>query len=129
MFYIHFIKNGKERKERNVLLKGWKRTEKNGKNGTFFMKERKRTERMERSFEKNGCPTLLVGQYSDSDRVSQSLQTPSRESKKLKPISPEEREREKVQEPDLEAVVGGEDWLSVREPQCECSSASGEIPD
>ena len=30
--------------------------EKNGKNGTFFYKERKRTER---SFEKNGCPTLF----------------------------------------------------------------------
>ena len=29
------------------------------KNGTFFYKERKRTERMERSFEKNGCPTLV----------------------------------------------------------------------
>ena len=28
-----FEKNGKERKEQNVLLK---RTEKNGKNGTFF---------------------------------------------------------------------------------------------
>ena len=32
--------------------------EKNGKNGTFFYKERKRTERMEHSYEKNGCPTL-----------------------------------------------------------------------
>ena len=32
-----FEKNGKERKERNVLLK---RTEKNAKNGTFFWKER-----------------------------------------------------------------------------------------
>ena len=36
-----------------------KRTEKNGKNVPFFRKERKRTERTERSFEKNGCPTLL----------------------------------------------------------------------
>ena len=35
-----------------------KRTEKNGKNVPFFRKERKRTERTERSFEKNGCPTL-----------------------------------------------------------------------
>ena len=34
-----FEKNGKERKERNVLLK--------------------RTERTECSFEKNGCPTLV----------------------------------------------------------------------
>ena len=32
--------------------------EKNGKNGTFFYKERKRTARTECSFEKNGCPTL-----------------------------------------------------------------------
>ena len=30
--------------------------EKNGKNGTFFYKERKGTERTERSFEKNGLP-------------------------------------------------------------------------
>ena len=29
------------------------------KNVPFFLKERKRTERTERSFEKNGCPTLL----------------------------------------------------------------------
>ena len=50
-----FKKNGKECKARSVLFK---RTEKNAKNGTFFLKERKRTQRMERSFEKNGCPTL-----------------------------------------------------------------------
>ena len=37
----------------------------------------------------------LVGQYSDSDRVSQPLKTPSRESKKLKSTSPEKRERER----------------------------------
>ena len=48
-----FIKNAKEQKERNIL---YKRSQKNGKNGTFFIKERKRKER---SFEKNGCPTLL----------------------------------------------------------------------
>ena len=35
-----FLKNGKERKERSVLLQ---RTEKNAKNGTFFCKERKIT--------------------------------------------------------------------------------------
>ena len=46
-------KNGKKR---NVLLQ---RTEKNAKSGTFFCKERKRTRRLERSFEKNGCPTLI----------------------------------------------------------------------
>ena len=34
-----FLKNGKECKERNVLLQ---RTEKNTKNGMFFCKERKR---------------------------------------------------------------------------------------
>ena len=34
--------------------------QKNAKNGTFFYKERKRTQRTERSFEKNGCPTLTV---------------------------------------------------------------------
>ena len=46
------LRLGKERnKERSVLFKG---TEKNGKNGTFFCKERKRTERTFRSFEKNG---------------------------------------------------------------------------
>ena len=32
--------------------------EKNAKIGTFFYKERKGTQRSERSFEKNGCPTL-----------------------------------------------------------------------
>ena len=37
----------------------------------------------------------LVGQYSDSDRVSQPLKTPSRESKKLKSTSLEKRERER----------------------------------
>ena len=49
------MKTKRTEKERSVLFK---RTEKNGKNGTFFYKERKRTERTERSFEKNGCPTL-----------------------------------------------------------------------
>ena len=50
-----FEKNGKEQKERNVLLKRTERTERSfEKNG----KERKRTERTARSFEKNGCPTL-----------------------------------------------------------------------
>ena len=39
--------------------------EKNGKNGTFFYKEWKRTERMKRSFEKNGCPTLLQTRFFD----------------------------------------------------------------
>ena len=34
--------------------------EKNAKIGTFFYKERKRTQRLERSFEKNGCPTLQI---------------------------------------------------------------------
>ena len=40
----------------------------------------------------------LVGQYSDSSRVSQLLQTPSRESKKLKLVQ-EKREEEKIQLP------------------------------
>ena len=53
--WVTVKKNGKELKERSVLFK---RMEKNAKNGTFFLKERKRTQRMERSFEKNGCPTL-----------------------------------------------------------------------
>ena len=35
--------------------------EKNAKINPFFYKERKRTQRSERSFEKNGCPTLLPG--------------------------------------------------------------------
>ena len=34
--------------------------EKNAKIGTFFYKERKRTQKLERSFEKNGCPTLKI---------------------------------------------------------------------
>ena len=53
--------------------------------------------------------------------LSQSRQTPSRESKKLKPNSPEERERGEVREPDLGIVVRKEDWLSIREPQRKCS--------
>ena len=38
--FLEFIETQKERKERNVLLQ---RTEKNGKNAPFFLKERKRT--------------------------------------------------------------------------------------
>ena len=34
--------------------------EKNAKIGLFFYKEQKRTQRSERSFEKNGCPTLVI---------------------------------------------------------------------
>ena len=34
--------------------------QKNAKNGMFFYKECKRTQRMERSFVKNGCPTLEI---------------------------------------------------------------------
>ena len=33
--------------------------EKNAKIVPFFYKEQKRTQRSERSFEKNGCPTLV----------------------------------------------------------------------
>ena len=40
--------------------------EKNAKIGTFFYKERKRTQRSESSFEKNGCPTLLLGHIEPS---------------------------------------------------------------
>ena len=40
-----------------LVVKGLKRTE---KNVPFFLKEQKRTQRMERSFEKNRCPTLPV---------------------------------------------------------------------
>ena len=43
-----------------------KRTKKNGKNGTFFWKERKRTER---SFEKNGCTTLLISGRNDGKKL------------------------------------------------------------
>ena len=47
----------------------------------------------------------LVGQYSDSDRMSQSLQSLSRESKKLKLYKPrEERERERIW---LESIYKG----------------------
>ena len=52
-----FIMNGKESKDRNVLLL---RKEKNAKIRTFFYKEGKRTQRLERSFEKNRCPTLVL---------------------------------------------------------------------
>ena len=51
VLFRSFLKNGKEQKERNVLLQ---RTEKNGKNVTFFCKERKRTERTFHPFIKNG---------------------------------------------------------------------------
>ena len=40
VLFRSFLKNGKEREKRNILLQ---RTEKNGKNVTFFCKERKRT--------------------------------------------------------------------------------------
>ena len=42
-----FQKNRKEQQEQNVLFK---RTDKNGKNRTFFLKERKSTARTECSF-------------------------------------------------------------------------------
>ena len=49
-----------------------------------------------------GCTVgKLVGQYSDSDRVSRSLQTPSRESKKLKHYQSRGGERENL---------AGEQW-------------------
>ena len=51
VLFRSFLKNGKEREKHNVLLQ---RTEKNGKNITFFCKERKRTARTLRSFAKNG---------------------------------------------------------------------------
>ena len=59
--------------------------------------------------------TTLVGQYSDSDRVSQSLQTPSRESKTLKFASPG-RERERIW---LESIC------SIRELRCKIGSVFG----
>ena len=34
--------------------------QKNAKNGMFFYKECKRMQRTERTFEKNGCPTLTL---------------------------------------------------------------------
>ena len=60
----------------------------------------------------------LVGQFSDSDRVSQSLQTPSRESKKLK-LYQSRGERGGERESGWRVVVRGEYWLSICEPQCE----------
>ena len=45
------LKNGKERKERSVLLE---RTGKNAKNAAFFYKERKKTQRTPHSFIKYG---------------------------------------------------------------------------
>ena len=50
VLFRSFQKNGKERKERNVLLQ---RTEKNGKNAPFFLKERKRTRERSVLLQKN----------------------------------------------------------------------------
>ena len=53
--------------------------------------------------------------------MSQSLQTLSRESKKLKPYKSRE-EREEERESGWKAFIRGEDWLSIREPQGEIGS-------
>ena len=49
------MKTKRTEKECSVLFK---RMEKNAKNIPFFLKEWKRAQRTECSFEKNGCPTL-----------------------------------------------------------------------
>ena len=54
--------------------------------------------------------------------MSQSLQTPSRESKKLKLYKSREEKREGERGSGWKAFVRGEDWLSIREPQCEIGS-------
>ena len=43
--------------------------EKNAKIGTVFYKERKRKQRLERSFEKNGCPTLSTKSWQSEGRM------------------------------------------------------------
>ena len=53
--FVRLMKTKRTEKERSVLFK---RREKNAKNVPFFLKERKRKQRMEHSFEKKGCPTL-----------------------------------------------------------------------
>ena len=65
----------------------------------------------------------VVGQFSDSNRVSQSLQTPSRESRKLKPVQRRsERERESVSKQPSEekkssaSVSWGRNWSCTQEP-------------
>ena len=63
----------------------------------------------------------LVGQYSDSNRVSQSLQTLSKESKKLKLYESREGERESI----LQALEGGEDWLNLCESLWKIASVFG----
>ena len=49
--FVQIMKTKRMEKESSFLFK---RTEKNAMNGTFFLKEWKRTQRMERSFLKNG---------------------------------------------------------------------------
>ena len=57
-----------------------------------------------------GCTVgKLVGQYSDSNRVSQSLQAPSRESKKLKPVK-RRRGRGRIYQ---QAFFRGEERFSI----------------
>ena len=61
----------------------------------------------------------LVGQYSDSSRVSRSLQTPSRESKKLKPVQ-RKRGRERIYQQAFirgsASVSQGGSWPGRQEP-------------
>ena len=59
-FFRDLVRLGKERKK-NVpfFLKERKRTERTERSFEKNGKEWKRTERTERSFEKNGCPTLV----------------------------------------------------------------------
>ena len=59
----------------------------------------------------------LLGQYSDSNRVSQSLQTP----KKLKLYESREGERESI----LQVLEGGEDWLNICESLWKIASVFG----
>ena len=63
----------------------------------------------------------LVGQYSDSNRVSQSLQTLSRESKKLKLYESREG-RERIY---FAISRRGEDWLSICESLWKIDSVFG----
>ena len=51
--------------------------EKNAKIVPFFYKKRKRTQRSDRSFEKNGCPTLPTTIWHNMESVKQNFQNHS----------------------------------------------------
>ena len=67
-FFSFFSERKQKRTERSFF-----KMEKNGKNGSFFYKERKRRERTERSFEKNGVPNSASWQQYQHDFLPSSI--------------------------------------------------------